>query len=102
MANRFLTGYKTYNTKDGYGNPSEWKKAFQQRMSVDEAKGILSSGEKTPHEILGVSKDATTKQIKTAYHNLLHIWHPDKNPDRLEEATTMTRKIVAAYTLLTE
>jgi len=90
MARGFLSGYKNYDTTNGHGNPSEWKKAFQQRMSVDEANGVLSSGEETPHEILGVSNDATAKQIRKAYTKLLHLWHPDKNPDRVEEAAAMT------------
>lgn len=37
-----------------------------------------------PYEVLGVSVDATVKEITTAYRKLSLQYHPDKHPD-LEE-----------------
>jgi preprotein translocase subunit Sec63 len=42
---------------------------------------LLPSGEagRDFYQILGVNRDATTKQIKKAYRDLSLKWHPDKN-----------------------
>ena len=34
-----------------------------------------------PHEVLGLTTDATVKEVKKAYKKLSLEWHPDKNPD---------------------
>ncbi len=52
--------------------------------------------------ILELDKDATASQIKKSYHKLALEWHPDKNPDRLEEATIKFREISEAYHVLSD
>lgn len=96
----FLEGYKTYDTSGGYGNARKWKGAFNQRFSRQEAESLLADQPETPHQILGVPAGATQAEIKKAFRALIIIWHPDRNPQRLSEAEQMSKKIIAAYSLL--
>lgn len=102
MRKRFWERYKTYDTNNGYGNAQEWRDAFGERMNRDEAARVLEADQEAPHVILGVSPEATSEQIKKAFRALMLHWHPDRNPDRIEEATEKTRRILAAYSLLTD
>lgn len=51
------------------------------------------------YKILGVSRDASTSQIKKAYRKLAVKYHPDKNPDD-EDAVTKFHDINEAYEVL--
>ena len=53
---------------------------------------------KNYYEILGVSKEATTEEIKKAYRKLSLKYHPDKNPDGEEQF----KEIAEAYTTLSD
>jgi len=53
----------------------------------------------TYYEILGVSEDASHREIKSAYRNLIRIYHPDVNPD-IVDAEKKTREINTAYSIL--
>ncbi len=96
----FLDGYETYDTSEGYGNEEEWRKAFGERMGKKEADEVLDKHKETPHSILGLSPTADSSEIKKAFRELIMKWHPDKNPDRTLEAEEMSKKIIAAYSLL--
>lgn len=92
--------YKRYDTSEGFGDRKQWRKAFHTRMGADEAKQIIDDQELSPWEILGLSNTASKAEIKAAFHKLIREWHPDHNEHRLELATEMSKKIIAAYTTL--
>ena len=52
------------------------------------------------YKILGVEKTATEDEIKSAYRKLAMKWHPDRNPDNLEEAKNKFAEINEAYEVL--
>eukprot|EP01102_Stenamoeba_stenopodia_P021139 TRINITY_DN843_c0_g4_i1.p1 TRINITY_DN843_c0_g4~~TRINITY_DN843_c0_g4_i1.p1 ORF type:complete len:309 (-),score=63.82 TRINITY_DN843_c0_g4_i1:69-995(-) len=52
--------------------------------------------------ILGVQRDATEEDIRKAYRKEALKWHPDKNPDNLEEAEVRFRAIAEAYEVLSD
>lgn len=54
-----------------------------------------------PYEILGVSKSASTDEIKSAYRKLAQKFHPDRNPgDKTAEAKF--KEVSGAYDLLSD
>lgn len=54
------------------------------------------------YELLGVSRDASEKQIKKAYRKLALRWHPDKNQNNREEAEKKFKDLSEAYSVLTD
>ncbi len=57
---------------------------------------------RTHYDNLQVSESASPEVIRGAYRYLSQKWHPDKNPDRPEEAARITRLINAAYEALSD
>ena len=55
---------------------------------------------KNPYDLLGVQKDATDKEIRSAYRKLAKKLHPDVNPDDAKAADRF-KEVTAAYNLLT-
>lgn len=54
------------------------------------------------YEELGVARDATESEIKTAYRKLALRWHPDKNMNNLEEAKEKFQVLQQAYEVLSD
>jgi len=52
------------------------------------------------YKILGVSKDASQKEIKDAYRKLARQYHPDANPGNRAEAEEKFKEISQAYDVL--
>ena len=57
---------------------------------------------KNYYEILNVQEDATEQEIKKAYYAAMRQWHPDKNPDNVDEATAQSKEIVEANSVLSD
>ncbi|KAL6948477.1 hypothetical protein ACO0QE_000943 [Hanseniaspora vineae] len=54
------------------------------------------------YELLGVESTASSIEIKKAYRKQALIYHPDKNPDNIEEATLRFSEISIAYETLSD
>ncbi|PRP77682.1 hypothetical protein PROFUN_00543 [Planoprotostelium fungivorum] len=54
------------------------------------------------YAVLEVTKTAENAEIKTAYKRLALKWHPDRNPEKKEEAEMKFKEINDAYEILTD
>lgn len=54
------------------------------------------------YELLGVERTATDTDLKKAYRRKALQYHPDKNPDNVEEATEIFSTIRSAYEVLSD
>lgn len=95
----FAPDYCPYGKNAGpRGNPDQWKDAFKNRFSPEEAARIL--GDQTVQSkgewaILGLSIDSCWDEVKKAYRALAKIHHPDAGGDPED-----FKKIHAAYSLI--
>lgn len=86
----FTEGYKTYDTSNGYGSPEDWRKALKDRINQNE------EGDED-YKLLDVLQNVSDKSLKMAYRKKMRQWHPDNNPDNIEEAVAMSQSIISAY-----
>lgn len=98
MKKGFMDGYKTYDTSHGFGNPNEWRSAFNERMGYKEAQDFLRDvkQEEIPF-ILEMRAAKTLNDLKAVYREALKLHHPDKGGD-----TKVAQAIIAMYTTLKE
>ncbi|KAL6436293.1 hypothetical protein ACFW04_004684 [Cataglyphis niger] len=54
------------------------------------------------YKVLEVQRTVSSADIKKAYRKLALKWHPDKNPDNLEEANRRFKEISEAYEVLSD
>jgi hypothetical protein len=91
---RLRRRYATYDPDvEGYGNPAQWKDAFEQTMGHDEALKVL--GLDNPLTILGFDAMPTKAELKKRYRTLIMENHPDKGGN-----TVKAQRIIAAYSEL--
>jgi molecular chaperone DnaJ len=63
---------------------------------------MASSNTSDFYEVLGVARDASADQIKSAYRKAALQWHPDRNPENKEEAEHNFRAASEAYAVLSD
>ena len=54
------------------------------------------------YEVLGVAREASDQEIKSAYRRLAMQHHPDRNPDKQKEAEEKFKEITEAYSVLAD
>ena len=82
-----------------WGKTGQWRAAFRETMSADEAKVLL--GDQSPLNALGLTPGASRAEIKRAWHEMAMKWHPDHNRGNEKEATEQFKRCKAAYLTLT-
>ena len=103
MKRPFMSGYRTYDTGEGYGGPRQWRAAFARRMGREEAEEVLRGARRTPYEVLGILPGARWAEIKSAYRRAAMACHPDRchvHSLSPAAATERFKAVTAAYTLL--
>ncbi|MGD0091780.1 MAG: molecular chaperone DnaJ [Planctomycetota bacterium] len=62
----------------------------------------VAAAKRDYYEILGVKRDATPDEIKSAFRQLALKWHPDRNPNNKAEAEERFKEIAEAYAVLSD
>ncbi|HYF52229.1 MAG TPA: molecular chaperone DnaJ [Planctomycetota bacterium] len=62
----------------------------------------MASTKRDYYEVLGVKRDASQDEIKSAFRKLAKQWHPDRNPEKKAEAEEKFKEIAEAYAVLSD
>lgn len=93
--------YEEYKKQHGYSKQEESKSYQKSYQNQSEQKQYSSEHARffsgNYYEVLGVTKDATYKEINIAWKKLLKEYHPDLYPQRQEEFTKIVQKINEAH-----
>ena len=63
---------------------------------------MAATNSKDFYEVLGVTREASAEQIKSAYRKAAMQYHPDRNPENKEEAEANFRAASEAYAVLSD
>ena len=55
-----------------------------------------------PYEVFGLTRQATSAEIRSSFKRLVLRAHPDKNPDRPEWSQQRVKDLVTAFELIGE
>ncbi len=83
----------TYSTRRRENTMREQEQ--KQRQPIEQVYPIEQA-----YQTLGVSKEATPRDIKVAYNALVKKWHPDRNSGNRAEANKKFNEIKQAYDLI--
>src|ERR1035437_8751733 len=53
-------------------------------------------------EVLGIERGAAADEVKSAYRKAALKWHPDRNPQKKQEAEGKFREATEAYSILSD
>ena len=63
---------------------------------------MAATNSKDFYEVLGVTRESSAEQIKSAYRKAAMQYHPDRNPEKKEEAEENFRAASEAYAVLSD
>lgn len=85
--------YEKYKRDNGYTNQQQ-QKSSEEKKYKDEYTQFYSS---SYFVRLGISTNASFKEIQKAYRDLVQKYHPDKDSSKTKEYTEITQKLNEAY-----
>ena len=62
----------------------------------------MASEKSDYYEVLGLKREATPEEIKSAFRQLAKKWHPDRNPNNKADAEERFKVIAEAYSVLSD
>ncbi|HKS82955.1 MAG TPA: molecular chaperone DnaJ [Candidatus Acidoferrales bacterium] len=63
---------------------------------------MAANNQEDYYEVLGIARDASADQIKSAYRKAALKHHPDRNPENKSEAAELFRRATEAYSVLSD